>query len=159
MAEMKLEKTHALLEKLDWYVMNEVATRQEMNERFEQVDRQFVDIRGELVSLRQEMHEQLAQKADKDDLVNFYQQLKSELDTKADKADVQRIDKNVKLLLEGMDSQAKTLEIIRTEMKASSITLDNHENRLARLEAHNFGYRVRDEGDKSGKTKEGGAKV
>lgn len=41
MSEITLEKTHALLEKLAEYVMNEVPTRKEMNERFEHVEKRF----------------------------------------------------------------------------------------------------------------------
>ncbi len=61
MEEITLEKTHALLEKLAEYVMNEMVTRQELNERFEQVDkrfeqidRQLADIHGELGLVRAE---------------------------------------------------------------------------------------------------------
>ncbi|RQW02983.1 hypothetical protein EH223_11285 [candidate division KSB1 bacterium] len=61
MEEITLEKTHALLEKLAEYVMNEMVTRKEMNERFEQVDKRFeqvdhqlADIRGELGLVRAE---------------------------------------------------------------------------------------------------------
>ena len=41
MSEITLEKTHALLEKLAEYVMTQVFTRQEMKERFEQIDKWF----------------------------------------------------------------------------------------------------------------------
>lgn len=44
MSEITLEKTHALLEKLAEYVMTQVPTRQEMNERFDQVDKRFEQI-------------------------------------------------------------------------------------------------------------------
>lgn len=68
MADITLEQTHALLEKLAAYVMNEVATkrevqelRQRMDERFEQgdkrfehIDRQLADIRGEIGLIRAE---------------------------------------------------------------------------------------------------------
>ena len=64
--------------------------------------------------------------------------LKQDLEQKADKADV-------RLLLEGMDAQARQLDELRTELKSGSGTLDNHEGRLAGLEEHSFGARIRDE--------------
>ena len=47
-------------------------------------------------------------------------------------------------LLEGMDAQAKRLDEMATELKAISKTLDVYNERIANLEIHNFGYRVRD---------------
>ena len=47
MPDITLEKTHALLEKLAEYVMNEVPTRREMNVRFEQVERKLETIEEE----------------------------------------------------------------------------------------------------------------
>jgi len=38
MADITIEKTHDLLEKLAEYVMNEVPTRREMNARFERLE-------------------------------------------------------------------------------------------------------------------------
>ena len=67
------------------------------------------------------------------------------LEHKADKSDVQRIDKNVEQILQGMDAQAQQLDILRTDMKAVSGTLDVHEERLGSLEEHNFGRRIRDD--------------
>lgn len=55
MSEMSLEKTHALLEKLAEYVMTQVPTRQDMNERFEQVDKHFEQINHELLDIRSEL--------------------------------------------------------------------------------------------------------
>ncbi|MDZ7721944.1 MAG: hypothetical protein U5R06_03715 [candidate division KSB1 bacterium] len=100
MADITLEKTHALLQQLAEYVMTQVPTKQEMNEK---------------------------------------------LELKADKTDVQRIDNNVKLLLEGMDAQSKQLETLSIDMKAVSRTLDIHEQRLAMLEERVFGARVRED--------------
>ncbi len=73
-------------------------------------------------------------------------ELRHEMNEKfALKADVQRIDDKVDLILEGMDAQAQQLDILRTDMKAVSGTLDFHEGRLGSLEEHNFGRRVRDD--------------
>jgi len=97
------EKTHALLEKLAEYVMNEVPTRREMNSRFRQVEEKLDKIEQ----------------------------------GKADKHDIQRI-------LDGMDAQAKQLDIIRTEQAATNAALLRHEKRITALEEKDTGYRVRD---------------
>ncbi len=110
MADITLETTHALLEKLADYVMTEVPTRNELQHGLN-------ELRQEMDGFRQEMIEQLA--------------------LKADKSDVQRI-------LEGMDAQAQQLDILRTDMKAVSGTLDLHKERLGSLEEHNFGRRIRE---------------
>ncbi|MBN1560795.1 hypothetical protein JW998_11130 [candidate division KSB1 bacterium] len=44
MTEITLERTHALLEKLAEYVMTQVPTRRELDERFEQIDKRFEQI-------------------------------------------------------------------------------------------------------------------
>ena len=106
MAEITLEKTHALLEQLAEYVMTQVSSKQEVNE------------------LRREMNEKL--------------------ELKADKTELKRVDHKADMLLEGQDGMVKSLDIIQTEIKAISGTLDNHEKRLADLEVHNFGSKVRD---------------
>jgi hypothetical protein len=70
MPEISLEQTHALLKKLAEYVMNEVPrksevpTKQEMNERFTQVDVRF-----------ERMARVLADKADKKDIEIVQQKL------------------------------------------------------------------------------------
>ena len=63
MEEITLEKTHALLEKLAEYVMNEMVTRKEMDARFEQVDKRFeqIDKRFEQIDKRfEQVDRQLA---------------------------------------------------------------------------------------------------
>ena len=54
MAEITLEKTHALLEKLAEYVMTQVPTRQEMNERFEQIDKRIEQMHKQINLIRTE---------------------------------------------------------------------------------------------------------
>ena len=70
--------------------------------------------------------------------------IKEKLDQKANKADLDHLENKVNLLLDGMDAQAQQLDILRTDMKAVSGTLDLHEERLGTLEEHNFGHRVRE---------------
>ena len=120
MSDITLEKTHALLEKLANYVMSELPTRIEMNET-------------------------LAQKADKADLFLLDSKV-SQLDEKINYLDgkLNRIDEKMNLMLNGMDAQAQQLDILSTDMKAVSGTLDLHEERLGTLEEHNFGHRVRE---------------
>ncbi len=106
MADITLEKTHALLDKLASYVMTALPTRNELDQK-------------------------LAQKADKTDVDRLEKR-------------VHTLDEKMNLLLNGMDAQAHQLDIISTDMKAVSPTLDNHEKRLAMLEKHVFGFRVRE---------------
>ncbi len=57
MSKITLEKTHALLEKLASYVMNEVPTKKEMNERFELVDKRFESIELRLDEVEDDLKE------------------------------------------------------------------------------------------------------
>ena len=107
MSDITPEKTHALLEKLAEYVMNEVPTRREMDSRFRQVEEKLDKIEQ----------------------------------GKADKHDIQRI-------LDGMDAQAKQLDIIRTEQAATNAALLRHEKRISALEEKDTGYRVKDKAQK-----------
>ena len=68
MSEITLEQTHALLERLAEYVMTQVPTRREMNERFEQVDKRFeqVDKRFEQVDKRFEQIDKRFEQIDND---------------------------------------------------------------------------------------------
>ena len=119
MSEITPEKTHALLEKLAEYVMTELPTRKEVDKKLASMETRFIT------------------------------QMRAELENKADKADLDHLDNKVNLLLEGMDAQAKQLEELNLDMKTVvSRTLDNHEERLADLEVHNFGVRVRDDEEK-----------
>ncbi len=53
MSKITPEKTHALLEKMASYVMNEVPTKKEMNQRFEQVDVRFNRVENDLLETKQ----------------------------------------------------------------------------------------------------------
>ena len=48
MSEITLEKLHSLLEGLAEHMMNNLPTKQEMNERFEQVDARFDKVESRL---------------------------------------------------------------------------------------------------------------
>ena len=103
----------------------------------------------------------LDQKSDKTDIDKLY----AELDKKADKADVYRLEERVERLeadvrelkaklntvIELLEKQSQTLDIIRTEQKAISATLSFHEERIGRLEDKVFGHRVREDDMKYGK--------
>ena len=58
--------------------------------------------------------------------------------------DVKETKNDVKMIIEGMDVQAKELHIIRTEQVAIGSTLDRHEKRITALGEKETGYRIRD---------------
>ena len=107
MSEMTPAKTHQLLEKLAEYVMNEVprksevATKQEMNARFDRVDRRF------------------------DQVDQRFDQVEQRLD---------HVERDVNLILDGMDSQLKETEILKTEQMALKSGLSRVETRVEKLE-------------------------
>ena len=101
MSDSTPEKTHALLEKLAEYVMNEVPTRQEVNARFARLE-------GELQITKEDVQEI--------------------------KMDLQETRKNIGLILDGMDAQAKQLDIIRTEQAATNAAILRHEKRITAVE-------------------------
>ena len=126
------EKTHALLEKLAEYVMNEVPTRQEMNQRFEGIDQRFESIEQRFEGIDQSFKG-----------INFYI---NRIDDRLEKLeiDVKETKTDVKTILEGMDAEAKELEIARLERTAISRTLDRHEQNITKLEQNRTGYRIND---------------
>ena len=119
MSEITVEKTHALLEKLSEYVINEVPTKREMNARFEQVEAKM----------------------------NFHFEC-VEADIHETREKIENLDLKVNGLMDGMDSQAKQLDIIRTEQTAFSSAFDRHEKRITALENPEQGYRIKDKGAK-----------
>ena len=66
-----------------------------------------------------------------------FEKIEKELESKADKKDIQ-------LILNGMDAQAKQLDIIRTEQVATNAALQRHEKRITALENKETSYRIRD---------------
>ncbi|MBN1466110.1 hypothetical protein JXA02_10130 [candidate division KSB1 bacterium] len=117
MAEITLEKTHALLERLAEYVMTQVATRQEMNDRFAQVDERFaqIDKKFEQIDKRFEQIDKKFEQIDE----RFEQSDKS---------------------IQGIRTQ---LDLIRTEQQIFVKTFDLHHKRLVLLEDESS-YRVRE---------------
>ncbi|MBN1560792.1 hypothetical protein JW998_11115 [candidate division KSB1 bacterium] len=151
MAEITLEKTHALLERLAEYVMTELpAIKQDvavLKHDVAVLKQDVAVLKQDVAGLKQDVSGikgELAKKADKEDVMRIYLQLSKALDQKADKKDVERLQSQFHLLLEGMDNMAKELDIHRTERVAISKTLDIYNDRLGALEEHNFGTRVRD---------------
>jgi len=118
MSEITLEKTHALLEKLAEYVMNEVPTRKEVNERFGQIDKRFeqIDKRFEQIDKRFEKIEE-----------RFSQ-----------------IDKRFEKIEEQIEQILKQLDLIRTEQRVFSQTFELHHKRLEVLEEKSTEYRIRE---------------
>ena len=62
--------------------------------------------------------------------------------------ELQETKKNVRSILDGMDTQAKQLDIIRTEQAATNADLLIHEKRISALEEKDTGYRVKDKAQK-----------
>ena len=128
MAEITLEKTHALLEKLAEHVMNKVATKQEfrelrqdMNQRFEQVDKRFeqVDKRFEQVDKRFAQIDAHFQQVDRQ-FANIHGEL----------------------------------GLIRAEQRVFSQSFDLHNKRLEQLERSSSDYnRIRDAEEKEEKSR------
>jgi len=68
MPEITLEKTQALLEKLAEYVMTELPTRKELDDRFKQVDDRFQQVDDKFQRVYDAIWELKEEKADKKDL-------------------------------------------------------------------------------------------
>ena len=121
MTKPTIEKTHELLEKLAEYVMNEVPTKREMEQRFQEVNQ-------EMEKRFQQIDRELERKADKEDFIIVKEELsdvKEELST---------VKENVRMILNGMDGMAKSLDVIRTEQKAFISGLRRVEKRVEVLE-------------------------
>ena len=131
MEKITPEKTHALLEKLAEYVMNEVPTRREMNQRFEGIDQRFEGINQRFEGIDQRF-ERIALQLDR---------LQQE---KADKADIIEIKQQLDKMMTNMDRVVGNVQISRTEQKAFDAALQRVEKRIDDMEAQNTGYRVRD---------------
>ena len=162
MEKITPEKTHALLEKLAEYVMNEVPTRREMKQRFEGIDKRFdgidqrldgVDQRLNGMDLRFEGIEQKFKGVDRqfgridERLDRMALQLDRLQQEKADKADVVEIKKQLNTLMTNMDKLVGDVHIPRTEQKAFDAALQRLEKRIDDIEAQSTGYRVRDKKD------------
>ena len=105
MPEPTLKNTHELLEKLATYVMNEVPTKREIERRFQEVNL-------EMEKRFQQIDRELERKADKEDLIIVKENLSNV------KEELSTVKENVRMILNGMDGMAKSLDDIRTEQKA-----------------------------------------
>ena len=108
MPEITLEKTHALLEKLAEYVMNEVPTKRDVDARFAQVDGRFEQIDRRFALMEQRLDKLELEKADKQD---------------------------IETILNILDKQTNQLDIIRTEQVAFDHAFRRLEKRLEILES------------------------
>ena len=153
MAEITLEKNHALLEKLAEYVMNEVSTKQEVDEKIGKVDTK-IDKLAEYVlnevATKKEVDEKFQkvdenfQKVDENfqkvdgkfqKVYDAIWNVKEELDQKADKKDVEMLKNNLRELLDGQDAMVNQLDIIRTEQYAFNAAFTRLEERVESLES------------------------
>ena len=81
---------------------------------------------------------ELVQKADKNDFIVLKQ------DVDEIRQDVKENKKKLNIIIDGMDTQIKQLDIIRTEQVATNVALQRHEKRITVLEEKQSGYRIRD---------------
>ena len=137
-----LKKTHALLEKLTEYVINEVPRRDEVSTRSEleklaayvmtEVPRRDeVPTRSELEKLAAYVMTEVPTKRE---VESRFRRIEHELEQKADKKDLEIVKENVQTILNGMDSMVKNLDVIRTEQKAFISGLRRLEKRVETLE-------------------------
>ena len=119
MSEPNLKKTHELLEKLAEYVMNKVPRRDE------------VSTKSEMEKLAIYVMNEVSKKSEVDKLAAY---VMSEVPTKRDlervERDVRETKDDVKLILDGMDSQVKEMEILKTEQVAIKFGLGRVERRV-----------------------------
>ena len=98
------EKTHTLLEKLAEYVMNEVSTKKEVDEK--------------IGKLTEYMKTEVAKKSEVNEL----------------RTDVKDLKQKVDIIITGQDKQAKQLDDLKTEQTAFHSALLRHEKRITVLE-------------------------
>ena len=115
MSEITPEKTHEMLEKLAEYVVNELPTKKEMHVGFQGVDQRFKQV------------DQCFEQVDR-----RFKQVDRRLNNL--EQDVQDTKQNVRLILNGMDAQAKGMEILRTEQAAMKSGLARLEKRVDAIE-------------------------
>ena len=108
MAKITLEKLHSLLEGLAEHVMNKMPTKQEMNERFEQVEKDIEEIKIDTYHMKGDMQHM--------------------------KGDMLQTKNDIKSILNGMDAEAKQLDIIRSEQAAFAHSFNRFEKRVTALE-------------------------
>ena len=135
MSEITLEQTHALLEKLAEYVMTEVPTRGEMNERFEQVDKRFeqIDRRFEQIDKRFEQIDERFEQIDKrfEQIDERFAQIEQRFEF---------VEKDIVIIR----SQE---ELIRAEQGIFAKTFELHHKRLRYLEDNAAAFHIRDDGE------------
>jgi len=119
MAEITLEKLHTMLEGFVEHVMNTMPTKQEMNERFGAVDARFEQIDARFEKVEESM---LLMKVD-------VQQRFGQVEE-----DMRKVKMDLATILNGMDAEAKQLDIIRTEQAAFAHSFNRVEKRITALE-------------------------
>ena len=146
MAEITLEKLHSLLEGLAEHVMNNMPTKQEMNARFEQVDKVIGNIKTDVEIVKTDVE---YVKADIEHIKTDISHIKGDMQyMKGDvlhmKGDSRQTKSDIATILNILDQQAKNIDIIRTEQTAISHVIDRHEKRITALEENETGYKIQD---------------
>jgi chromosome segregation ATPase len=143
MSEITPEKTHQLLERLADYVMTEVSTKTEVNQKISQVDEKIDKLADYVmaeVSTKAEVNQKISQVDEKiDQLANYVMNevpTKREIDERLERVekDIGEVKQNVNLILEGMDAQAKQVEILKTKQTAFNHGFSRLEERVEKLE-------------------------
>ena len=129
MAKITLEKLHAMLEGFVEHVMNTMPTKQEMNERFAQVDARFGQVDAHFGQVEKDI-EQI--KIDIYHMKGDMQHMKGDMQHM--KGDMLQTKNDIKSLLNGMDAEAKQLDTIRSEQAAFTHALNRLEKRAIILE-------------------------
>ena len=121
MAEVTLQQTHTLLEKLAEYVMTEVPNRREMNERFAQVDNRFKQMENHFEQMENrfgqidDRFEQMENRFEQMD--KHFQFIEYQLSQKADKSELAEIRDKVDYLIISMDAMCKKQEETHSRSK------------------------------------------
>ncbi len=125
MAEITLEKTYALLEKLAEYVMTEIPA----------IKQDIAIIKQDVAGLKQDVKE----------LKISYFNLSTDHNSLAQR--VTRLEEKMDYVINALDAQTKKIDDMLIEQKAQLYTLDVYNQRIGDLEEKVFGYRVRDKED------------
>ncbi len=143
MIEPTLKKIHDLLEKLTNYVMSKVSTKDEVDQKIVKVDTkidklaEYVmkelptrrEVDGKIDKLAEYMMNEVPTKREMD---ARFEQVEKRLDCV--EGNVKETKRDVKLILNGMDSQVKENEILKTEQAALKSGLSRVEKRVDVLE-------------------------
>ena len=129
--EPTVKKTHELLERLADYVMTKVSTKDEVDQKINQVDTK-IDKLADYVMNEVPRKDEVPSKAEFQSLAGKVGSLEDKVNSIESKTDA--LGEKVDTLIDGMDRQAQQLEIIRTEQTAFNHGFNRLEERVEKLE-------------------------